>query len=79
MCIFLNSHTHQDEVIRTNIDIDDKLIAEAMALTGAKTKKQAVEEALRDQVRCRKAANALLQLRGKIEWEGDLDAMRRSE
>ena len=63
--------------MRTNIDIDDKLIAEAMALTGAKTKKQAVEEALKEVVQRRKTAKAIRCLRGKIHWEGDLDALRR--
>ena len=63
--------------MRTNIEIDDTLMAEAMEATGARTKKQAVEEALRDIVRRRRAARALLALRGKIDWEGDLDAMRR--
>lgn len=65
--------------MRTNIDIDEELMKEVMALTGAKTKKQAVEEALKDQLRRKKAAHALLALRGKIEWEGGLDAMRRDK
>lgn len=65
--------------MRTNIDIDDELLWEAMALTGAKTKKQAVNEALRDQVRQRRAIKSLLSLKGKVEWEGDLDAMRRDK
>ena len=65
--------------MRTNIDIDDKLMAEAMELSGARTKKQTVEEALKDMVRRRKAAKAILALRGKIEWEGDLDTMRRDK
>jgi Arc/MetJ family transcription regulator len=62
--------------MRTNIDVDDELLAEVMRITGAKTKKQAVEESLRDRIRRRDAAKAILDLRGKIEWEGDLDAMR---
>ncbi|WP_157015217.1 type II toxin-antitoxin system VapB family antitoxin [Mesorhizobium xinjiangense] len=63
--------------MRTNIDIDEELMAEAMALSGAKTKKETVERALRDLVRRRRAVKDILALQGKIEWEGDLDAMRR--
>jgi len=65
--------------MRTNIDIDDELIIEAMELLGGKTKKQTVEQALKDMVRHRKAAKSLLALRGKIKWEGDLDALRRNQ
>jgi Arc/MetJ family transcription regulator len=65
--------------MRTNIDIDDELMTEAMELLGSKTKKQTVEQALKDLVRHRKAAKSLLALRGKIDWEGDLDAMRRNQ
>jgi Arc/MetJ family transcription regulator len=59
--------------VRSNIDIDDELLREVMALIGAKTKKQAVEEALKDLIRRRKSVDAIMALRGKIEWEGDLD------
>jgi Arc/MetJ family transcription regulator len=65
--------------MRTNIDIDEELMAEAMRLSGKKTKKETVDEILRDYVRRRKGVAALRALRGKIEWEGDLDAMRRDE
>jgi Arc/MetJ family transcription regulator len=65
--------------MRTNIEIDDKLIAAVMALTGAKTKRQAVEEALQERLRRVKAAKAIVALRGKVKWKGDLDAMRRAE
>ncbi len=60
--------------MRTNIDIDDKLMKAAMKATGKKTKKATVEEALRIAVR-RAQLQGLLDLRG-IGWEGDLDAMR---
>lgn len=63
--------------MRTNIDIDEELISEVMKVTGAKTKKQAVEESLRDRLRQRKAADAIIALQGKVEWVGDLDEMRR--
>lgn len=62
--------------MRTNIDIDDALIAEAMALTGAKTKREAVDTALRDLVHVRRQAE-IRTWRGKLHWTGDLEAMRR--
>jgi Arc/MetJ family transcription regulator len=61
--------------MRTNIDIDDHLIAEAMALTGLTTKKATVEEALRRLVRVHHRRVAMEKLAGS-GWEGDLDAMR---
>ena len=61
--------------MRTNIEIDDALLAEAMALTGAKTKKAAVEEALRRLVQGRRRLAAIADMAG-LGWEGDLDAMR---
>jgi Arc/MetJ family transcription regulator len=61
--------------MRTNIDIDDDLVAEAMAVFGLKTKKAAVEEALRRALRQARRRRALGELKG-IGWEGDLDAMR---
>ena len=63
--------------MRTNIEIDDKIVAELMALTGARTKRQVVDEALRAQLDWTKAATGILSLQGKVEWEGDLDALRR--
>lgn len=62
--------------MRTNIDIDDVLIEEAMAVTGHSTKKGVVEEALRQIVAERRAREALRDLRG-IGWEGDRAAMGR--
>lgn len=64
--------------MRTNIEIDDKLMADAQRLSGLPTKKAVVEEALRTLVRL-KNQSRILELRGKIEWEGDLDAMRRDD
>ena len=61
--------------MRTNIELDDELIAEAMELTGLPTKKATVEQALKDLVRIRRQMRAVNNLEG-IGWEGDLDAMR---
>lgn len=61
--------------MRTNIEIDDKLMAQAIRLTGLPTKRAVVEEGLRLLVRVRKQNRALNALRG-LGWEGDLDEMR---
>ena len=68
------SHTHR-YVVRTNIDIDDGLLAEAMAATGLPTKKATVEEALQRLVR-RHQRQAALSDMAELGWEGDLAAMR---
>lgn len=60
--------------MRTNIDIDENLIKEAMKLTGITTKKAAVEEALKQMVSLKKQSR-LRDLRGKLKWEGNLDEM----
>ncbi len=62
--------------MRTNIDIDDDLMADALKASGCKTKKAAVEEGLRLLVRTRKQGR-LRALRGKLRWEGSLDDLRR--
>jgi len=61
--------------MRTNVVIDDQLMAEAMESTGLKTKRAVVEEALRTLVQL-KAQERVRSLRGKLQWEGDLNAMR---
>ncbi len=61
--------------MRTNIEIDDRLMAEAMAATGYKTKRETVEAALRLLARRKKQAS-LRDLFGAVEWEGDLHAER---
>ena len=61
--------------MRTNIVIDDKLMADALKATGLRTKKEAVEEGLKLLVR-RNKQQAIRKLRGKLHWEGDLEEMR---
>ena len=61
--------------MRTNIEIDDKLMKDALRATGAKTKKEAVELGLRTLLDLR-AQEKARELRGKITWEGDLNVMR---
>ena len=61
--------------MRTNIEIDDELLTEAMAATGKTTKRATVEEALRRVVLLHRQKKAGMDLAG-IGWDGDLDAMR---
>jgi Arc/MetJ family transcription regulator len=61
--------------MRTNIEIDDDLLAEAMAATGLSTKKATVEEALRTLVRQHRRRAAITDMIG-LGWQGDLDALR---
>ena len=62
--------------MRTNIEIDDRLMAEAMAAGGFTTKRETVEAALRLLAGLKQQAKAR-ELFGAIEWHGDLDAQRR--
>lgn len=62
--------------MRTSIEIDDKLMEAAIKATGFKTKREVVEEGLRALIRI-KSQTEIRKLRGKYEWVGDLDAMRR--
>ena len=61
--------------MRTNIVIDDKLIADAIKATGARTKREAVELGLKALVQL-KRQEALKGLRGKLRWRDDLERMR---
>ncbi len=63
------------EAVRTNIVLDQALIDEALALTGLKTKKAVIEEALRTLTRLKRQEN-IRALRGQLHWEGDLDRLR---
>jgi Arc/MetJ family transcription regulator len=63
--------------MRTNIEIDDELMKKALALSGLRTKKAVVEEALKLLIRLRDQRK-ILELAGKVKWEGDLDQMRRN-
>ncbi len=61
--------------MRTNIVIDDDLMADAMRATGVKTKREAVELGLRTLLRLRQQ-ETIRRYRGKLAWSGDLEAMR---
>ena len=64
--------------MRTNIVIDDDLMAQALKATGLETKKDVVEQGLRLLVK-RSKQQSIRSLRGKIKWEGNLDEMRDNE
>jgi Arc/MetJ family transcription regulator len=64
--------------MRTNIEIDDELMAKAMSLSGLKSKRETVEAALALLVRL-KSQEAIRAARGKLRWEGDLNEMRRNQ
>lgn len=63
--------------MRTNIDIDDRLMAQAMRRSGARTKKAAVEAGLRLLAQTHAQAG-IRRLRGKVQWEGELAHSRAS-
>jgi len=62
--------------MRTNIDIDDRLMRQAMRSSGTRTKRAVVEEALRLLIQT-KGQSSIRRLRGKVAWEGELNASRR--
>ena len=61
--------------MRTNIVIDDELMAKAIEVTGLKTKKEVVEQGLKLLIR-RQEQQSIRELKGKLKWEGDLDELR---
>lgn len=63
--------------MRTNIVIDDQLMKRAMRVSGASTKREAVQRGLELMVRLAEQERLLRSARGKFRWEGDLTAMRR--
>jgi Arc/MetJ family transcription regulator len=63
-------------MLRTNIELDEKLVGEAMRLTRKKTKKEVVNYALEELVR-RMKRREILALEGKVTWSGDLEDMRK--
>jgi Arc/MetJ family transcription regulator len=59
-------------IMRTNVEIDDKWMSETLKITGLKTKRQVVEQAFGELLRLKKQ-EGLRKLRGKIDWQGDLE------
>jgi Arc/MetJ family transcription regulator len=64
------------EKMRTNIEVDDKLMTSAMDITRIKTKKGVVEYALKEVIDLYKR-RSILSLKGKVKWSGNLDEMRK--
>lgn len=62
---------------RTNVVIDEQLIGECMEVTGLKTKKSVIDYALRELLR-KNSQKKILELQGKVSWEGDLTQMRQA-
>ena len=78
MCIITKKYTHDirgGTEMRTNVVIDDELMAQALASTGLKTKRAVIDEALRALVAL-KAQESVRQLRGRLSWEGNLNDLR---
>ena len=61
--------------MRTNIVIDDDLMASALKTTGLRTKREAVELGLKTLIKLKKQ-ESIKQFRGKLRWQGDLDELR---
>jgi Arc/MetJ family transcription regulator len=61
--------------MRTNIELDDQLVERAMRSSGARTKRAVVQAALQLLVKTH-SQTAIRQLRGKVEWEGNLNKSR---
>lgn len=75
MCINSYIYVYQCIDMRTNIDIDDRLMEEALRVSNIKTKKEVVEQALDVYIRLLKQKR-ILELKGKVKWDGNLDEMR---
>lgn len=74
-CSVCTAIRDRTQPMRINIEIDDKLMSEALRATGAKTKREAVELSLRTVVRVNEQAR-IRHYRGRLTWEGDLDGIR---
>ena len=76
MCILIENYTHYGgAAMRTNVVIDDSLMNKAKSISGYKTKKQTIEEALKLLI-AQKEQSEIRKWRGKLNWEGNLEEMR---
>jgi len=71
-------HLHREAGVRTTLNIDDAALAEAMKTARGRTKTAVINEALREYAR-RRRVRRLLDFRGRVRWEGDLDDLRGRE
>jgi Arc/MetJ family transcription regulator len=65
------------DMARTNIDLDDQLVEEGLRVFKCKTKKELIHLALQELLKTEKRKE-ILKLRGRLQWEGDLEETRRS-
>lgn len=77
MCIEFDIFVYKIYTVRTNIDIDEKLMEKALKYSKGKTKKEIVNTALNEHVKYLMRLN-LLTLEGKVKWIGNLDKMRKN-
>ena len=77
MCIIFYIIVYEVIMMRTNININANLMKEAMRMALTKTKKETVEIALNELIENRKRKQ-ILNYRGKLNWTGDLDEMRKT-
>lgn len=77
MCIEFDIFVYKIYIVRTNIDIDEKLMEKALKYSKGKTKKEIVNTALNEHVKYLMRLN-LLSLEGKVKWIGNLDKMRKN-
>ncbi len=75
MCILKRKYTYKT-TMRTNIVIDDQLMADALKATGLKTKREVVEMGLKTLIKL-KQQEKIKAFKGKLKWEGNLEEMRR--
>ena len=75
MCIKSYEVAVKSDTVRTNIELDSKLVKAGLKATGLKTRRELVDFALRELLRHREQKK-LLSLKGKVTWEGDLKEMR---
>jgi len=81
LCVYIKINVHitrlytELNIMRTNIDIDDKLMNDVLKATGLKTKKDVVELGLKTLIRLKKQGN-IKKFRGQLKWSGDLNDMR---
>ena len=74
MCTHYLNYTYLN-FMRTNIEIDDKLMNDVLKATGLKTKKEVVEMGLKTLIRLKKQER-IRDFRGQLKWTGDLEEMR---
>jgi Arc/MetJ family transcription regulator len=75
MCILFVIFTHKFIFMRTNIELDDVLVNQAIKLSKLRTKREVIQEALKSYVASMKKRQ-LLNLKGRVSWEGNLKEMR---